>query len=133
MHRPTTLHWAVVKRILRYLKGTIALDLTINPSLSLTLIAFIDSDWTEFPDDRKLTTGYLVFLGPNLIFWSSKKQSTVACSNTESEYHGLATVTAEVVCLQSLFKELDLSLSIPILWCDNLGATFLTANLAFHV
>jgi hypothetical protein len=40
-------------------------------------------------------------------------------------------VTAEVVWLQSLFYELGLKLSTPILWCDNLGTTFLLLILPF--
>jgi hypothetical protein len=41
-------------------------------------------------------------------------------------------VTAEVVWLQSVFRELGVQTSVPILWCDNLGATFLASNPAFH-
>jgi Reverse transcriptase (RNA-dependent DNA polymerase)/gag-polypeptide of LTR copia-type/GAG-pre-integrase domain len=132
MHSPSTCHWVAVKRILRYLKGTINYGLTIMPSTSLTLHAYADSDWAGCPDDRKSTTGYLVFLGQNLISWTSKKQTTVARSTTEAEYRGLAMVTAEVVWLQSVFRELGIQTSIPILWCDNLGATFLASNPAFH-
>jgi Reverse transcriptase (RNA-dependent DNA polymerase) len=132
MHAPTVCHWAAVKRILRYLNGTIHFGLTIRPSSSLEITAFSDSDWARCPDDRKSTTGYLVFLGSNLISWSSKKQSTVARSSTEAEYRGLATVTAEVIWLQSLFKEFNLHVPVPTLWCDNLGATFLASNPAFH-
>jgi hypothetical protein len=102
------------------------------PSTSFTLHAYADSDWAGCPDDRKSTTGYLVFLGQNLISWTSKKQTMVVRSTTEAEYRGLAMVTAEVVWLQSVFRELGIQSSIPILWCDNLGATFLASNPAFH-
>jgi Reverse transcriptase (RNA-dependent DNA polymerase) len=132
MQSPTSCHWAAVKRILRYLKGTINYGLFIQPSSSLTLHAYADLDWAGCPDDRRSTTGYLVYLGPNLLSWSSKKQTTVARSSTEAEYHGLAMVTAEVVWLKTLFCELGLVLPAPILWCDNLGATFLANNPAFH-
>jgi hypothetical protein len=72
-----------------------------------------------------------VFLSGNLI-WSFKKHATVARSSTEAEYRGLAMVAAEVVELGSLFGELGIQLPIPILWCDNVGAAFLTSNPAFH-
>jgi hypothetical protein len=131
MHKPYTNRWNVVKRILWYLKGTIDHGLTIQPS-SLTLATYVDSDWAGYPDDRKSITDYLVFLGSNLFSWSSKKQSTVARSSTEAEYRGFATVTTEVVWLQSLFHELGITIQPPSLWCNNLGATFLAVNPAFH-
>jgi Reverse transcriptase (RNA-dependent DNA polymerase) len=126
MHNPTVQHWAVVKRNLRYLKGTIAHGLTIRSSNNMSLHAFSDFDWAGCPDDRKSTTGYLVFLGCNLISWCSKKQPIVARSSTETEYKSLAKVW-----LMNLLKELEISLP-PLLWCDNLGATFLASNPAFH-
>jgi hypothetical protein len=89
-------HWVAVKRILQYLKGTLDYGLTIRPYKSLE-IAFADSDWTGCPDDRKSTSGCLVFLGSNLISWCLKKQSIIARSSIEAEYRGLAMVTAEVV------------------------------------
>jgi Reverse transcriptase (RNA-dependent DNA polymerase) len=132
MHAPTTAHWMAVKRILRYLKGTVAHGLAIQLSSSPTINAFADSDWAGCPDNRRSTTGYLVYFGSNLISWISKKQHTVAISSTEAEYRGLAMVTAEVLWLRTLFGELGINTSSPVLWCDNLGATFLARNPAFH-
>jgi hypothetical protein len=75
-----------------------------------------------------------VFFGPNLISWSSQKQATISRFSTESEYKVLANATAEVIWLQSLLRELGLLCHqrAPILWCDNLDATYLSANLRFH-
>jgi hypothetical protein len=84
MHCPTSLHWSAVKRILRYLLGTSDQGIKFRPSNDLTLHAYSDSNWAGCPDDRKSTTGYLVFLGPNLLSRSSRKQPTVARSNTEA-------------------------------------------------
>jgi Reverse transcriptase (RNA-dependent DNA polymerase) len=99
MHSPSTCHWVAIKHILRYLKGTINYGLHIMPSTSFTLHAYADSDWAGCSDDRNSTMGYLVFLGQNLISWSSKKQTTFARSTTKAEYCGLIMVTAEVVWL----------------------------------
>jgi hypothetical protein len=65
------------------------MGLSIQPASQLTINAYADSDWAGCPDDRRSTTGYLVFLGNNLISWTSKKQTTVARSSTEAEYRGL--------------------------------------------
>jgi hypothetical protein len=132
MHKSTTLHWVVVKRILRYLKGTLNYGITINASNDFNFHAFSDSDWAGCPNDRRSTTAYLIFLGPNLIFWCSKKQPTVARFSTEAEYRSLAMASAETIWLQSLLKELGYNTSPPTLWCDNLGATFLASNSVFH-
>ena len=67
MHNPTTLHWKGVKRILRYLNGTIYHGLQLTSASSLPLLAYIDADWTSNPDDRNSMSGYAIYLGPNLI------------------------------------------------------------------
>ncbi|KAF5455583.1 hypothetical protein F2P56_025143 [Juglans regia] len=97
MHTPKTPHWQAVKRILRYLKHTAHLGLHIKPSSDYSLHAFTDADWAGCPDDRRSTGGFCIFLGPNLVSWGSKKQSTIACSTTEAEYKALANTTAELL------------------------------------
>lgn len=84
-------------------------------------------------DDRTSPSAYLVFLGHNLISWSSKKQHTVARSSTEVEYRDVATTAAEILWLRSLLFELGISVvSSPPIYCDNVGATYLCDNPIFH-
>lgn len=135
MHAPTEFHWGLVKRILRYLKHTSMFGILLkpSPSLQLSFSAYTDSDWAGSLDDRRSTSGYCVYLGGNIISWSARKQKTVSRSSTEAEYRGLAIATAEIMWIQSLISELRISTrSPPILWCDNLGATYLTVNPIFH-
>ncbi|XP_043710334.1 uncharacterized mitochondrial protein AtMg00810-like [Telopea speciosissima] len=133
MHNPTKDYWSMEKRILRYLKHTIKYGLRITKSSSQDLQAFTDADWAGDGDDKKSTGGYAIYMGPNLISWASKKQKTVARSSTESEYKALADACAELTWLQSLFGELSLSTTqAPVLWCDNIRATYLSANPVFH-
>ncbi|XP_019179912.1 PREDICTED: uncharacterized protein LOC109175117 [Ipomoea nil] len=133
MHSPTTEHWGLVKRVLRYIKGTLDYGLRLSPSSSTVIHAYSDSDWAGCPVDRKSTSGFAVYLGTNLISWLSKKQRTVARSSTEAEYKALADVSAEVTWVVSLLRELGLHSGEPAtLWCDNLGATYLCANPVFH-
>ncbi|XP_019175666.1 PREDICTED: uncharacterized protein LOC109170988 [Ipomoea nil] len=133
MHSLTTDHWTMVKRVLRYIKGTIDYGLRLSPSSTTAIHAYSDSDWAGCPIDRKSTSGFAVFLGSNLVSWLSRKQHTVARSSTEAEYKALADVAAEVTWIVSLLRELWLHSRQPsTLWCDNLGATYLCANPVFH-
>jgi hypothetical protein len=130
---PTTAHWTAVKLILRYIKFTIGLGLKIRQSSSTLLSAFSDADWAGCSDDRKSTGGFAVFLGSNLISWSAKKQPTVSRSSTEAEYKSMANATAELMWVQSILKELRVSYPPAArLWCDNMGAKYLSSNPVFH-
>jgi histone deacetylase 1/2 len=133
LHAPTTSHWTAVKRILRYIQGTLQLGLTFHRSSSTLLSAFSDADWAGDLDDRCSTGGFAIFFGPNLISWSARKQATVSRSSTEAEYKSLANATAELIWVEALVRELGVSLKErPCLWCDNLGATYLSVNHIFH-
>ncbi|GJX13011.1 putative RNA-directed DNA polymerase [Tanacetum coccineum] len=149
MHAPTENHWSVVKRILRYLHGTVEHGMLIRRSSGSTLQAFTyvlwkgnpdtsleafsDADWAGDSDDRLSTGGFAIYLGSNLISWTARKQRTVSRSFTEAEYKALADTVAELTWLQALLHELGIrSTSTPILWCDNLGATYLSPNPIFR-
>ncbi|KAK1628251.1 hypothetical protein QYE76_002566 [Lolium multiflorum] len=81
MHAPRDPHWAAVKRILRYIRGTMDFGLSLHASTATDIVAYSDADWAGCPDTRRSTSGYCVYFGPSLISWSSKRQPTVSRSS----------------------------------------------------
>ena len=111
LHSSTEDHFLAVKRILRYVKGTLHFGLTFHPSDAPgTLIAYSDVDWADSPDTRRSTSGYSIYLGDNLVSWSAKKQPTVSRSSCESEFRALALIVAELLWLTHLLRDLRISL-----------------------
>ncbi|XP_062085399.1 uncharacterized mitochondrial protein AtMg00810-like [Humulus lupulus] len=133
LHAPTSVHYQAAKRVLRYLKGTAHLGTLIQPDTTHELHCFTDADWASCPDDHRSTSAYCVFLGLNLISWSSAKQKVVSRSSTESEYRALANGASEISWLQSLLAELGFPLWVPpMLHCDNMRTLHLASNPVLH-
>ena len=100
VHDPREPRLTALKRILRYVKGTLHLGLLLRPSSATDLVVYTDADWAGCPDTRKSTSGYVVFLGDCLISWSSKRQTTVSRSSAEAEYRAVANGVAEASWLR---------------------------------
>lgn len=129
MHRPTTEHWNAVKRLLRYLCGTIHYGIMLHRHSPSDIHAYSDADWAGNKDDYTSTGAYIIYMGRNPISWCSKKQPTVARSSTEAEYCSVASTAAEVCWVTSLLSELGIVPSqSPVIYCDNVGATNLCSN-----
>ena len=97
------------------------------------MIAYTDADWGGCPDTRRSTSGYCVFLGDNLLSWSSKRQPTLSRSSAEAEYRGVANVVSESCWLQNLLLELHLpNHKATLVYCDNVSAIYLSENPVQH-
>ncbi|CAM8882756.1 unnamed protein product [Rhodiola kirilowii] len=133
MHTPTIDHFLDVKRILRYVKGTINFGHTFRSNVPADLVAYSDADWASCPDTRRSTPGYSIYLGHNLVSLSAKKQLNVSRSSCESEYRALATTAAEVLWIMHLLRDLKVPIpQMPLLLCDNKSAIFLSSNPVSH-
>ncbi|KAK9070021.1 hypothetical protein SSX86_010420 [Deinandra increscens subsp. villosa] len=133
MHEPREAHFQFMKRILRYLQGTLDYGIRITPTTVSSLTAYSDADWGGCPDSRRSTSGYCVFMGDNLISWSSKRQTTVSRSSAEAEYRGVANVVAEVSWIRNLLLELSIPIrTATVVYCDNVSAVYLSDNPVQH-
>jgi histone deacetylase 1/2 len=132
MHNPMESHVVAVKRILRYLRGTLDYGIHFQPG-TLNLQAYSDADWAGDPNDRHSISGFVVYLGSSPILWASKKQHTVSRSSAEAEYRALAIAAAELTWIRQLFCDMHVPLLIPpLIHCDNISAISLASNLVFH-
>lgn len=135
MHAPRDAHWAAVKRILRYICGTMGYGLSLyaSPSTPTDIVAYSDADWAGCPDTRRSTSGYCVYLGSSLVSWSSKRQPTVSRSSAEAEYRAVANAVAECTWLRQLLSELYCPVDkATVVFCDNVSAVYLSANPVHH-
>ena len=94
---PRSTYYAVVLRILRYLKSTLFHGLFYSTQSSLVLCAFFGVDWAGDPIDHRSTNGYCFLLGSSLISWRSKKQTHVTRFSTQAEYCALADTTSRLL------------------------------------
>jgi hypothetical protein len=135
MERPTEIHVAAVKRIMRYIKGTISLGVLYSDEDNgkLLLQGWTDSDYAGDSDDRKSTSGYVFKLGTGAISWCSKKQPIVTLSTTEAEFVAAASCSCQGVWLRNVLKHLNVNqMKCTIIWCDNSSSIKLSKNPVMH-
>ncbi|PKU62931.1 Retrovirus-related Pol polyprotein from transposon TNT 1-94 [Dendrobium catenatum] len=132
MHHPRNCDFQAIKRLMRYIKGTLSFGLPLITG-DLSLRSYTDADWAANPTDRKSISGFCTFLGPNLISWSVKKQTTVARSSTEAEYRALSSATTDTLWLRRLATDFNIPQLTPTtIYCDNMSSIALAHNPVFH-
>nr|GEW17915.1 uncharacterized mitochondrial protein AtMg00810-like [Tanacetum cinerariifolium] len=99
--KPTEKHLKEVKRIFRYLWGTINMGLWYTKDSGFELTGFSDVDYAGCKDTFKSTSGGAQFLGEKLVSWSSKKQDCTTLSTAEAEYVSLSTCYAQVLWMRT--------------------------------
>ena len=134
LSNPGQEHWKALKRVLRYIKGTLDVGLEFNASnqTAVNVTGFTDADWGADVTERKSTSGYTFTVCGGLVSWRSKRQEIVALSSTEAEYIALSLAAQEVVWLKSFVKDLGYNQENYVLYEDNQCAIALTKNPENH-
>ncbi|GJY69273.1 retrovirus-related pol polyprotein from transposon TNT 1-94 [Tanacetum coccineum] len=130
--RPTEKHLHAVKRIFRYLKGTVNRGLWYPKDSSIALTAFADADHAGCQDTRRSTSGSMQFLGDRLVSWSSKRQKSTAISSTKAEYIAMSGCCAQILWMRSQLTDYGLGFNKIPMYCDNKSAIALSCNNVQH-
>ena len=111
-------------RVLKYLYLTKYLKLTYKKNVNAEVIdCFVDADWAGDKFDRKSTTGFIIRLFRNVIYWEVRKQGSVTKSSTAAEYVALSQAVSEIKVVKNLLKDFSINLEKPIkIHEDNSGA-----------
>lgn len=116
-------HWKALKRILRYLQGTIDLKIRYERSANNKITAYSDADWGADIDMRRSCTGYVINMTGGAISWCCQRHPIVALSSTEAEYIALSTTVREILWIRQLSKECDENAqNVVTTFCDNQSA-----------
>ncbi|GKA03098.1 retrovirus-related pol polyprotein from transposon TNT 1-94 [Tanacetum coccineum] len=130
--RLTEKHLKEVKRIFRYLRGTINMGLWYPKGSGFELTAFSNVDHAGCIDTRKSTSVGIQFLGDKLVSWMSKKQDCTAMSSVEAEYMALSASCAQVLWLRIQLKDYGFNYNKIPLYCDSQSAIAISCNPVQH-
>lgn len=130
LESPTQAHWRLVKRIMRYIKGTE--NVGLHYKMTGTFECYSDADFAGDTLTRKSTTGVLCKFSDAAIIWQSKKQQSVALSTTEAEYVSASIAAKEIVWVSRLLNEIGIKSEANTLFVDNVSAIKLVKNPEFH-
>ena len=129
--KPGIAHWDAVKRVFRYLKGTIDLWLSFGQKQA-DLTGYADAD-SSMAEDRHAISRYAFIINGSTVSWSTKRQEIISLSTTESEYIAATHSLKEALWLHSLIQQLfDIKLSPTTLYSDNQSAIALTKDHQYH-
>ena len=90
-------HWQAAKHVLRYLRSTADVGITLMKNNDTGLNGYTDSDYASCRDYRQSITGFCFKVGSGALSWAAKRQTCVATATTESELHALSEAVKEAI------------------------------------
>ncbi|GJW21627.1 hypothetical protein Tco_0032249 [Tanacetum coccineum] len=130
--KPTEKHLKEVKRIFRYLRGTVNMGRWYTKDSGFELTGFSDADYAGCKDTFKSTSGGAQFLGEKLVSWSSKKQDCTALSTVEAEYVSLSACCAQVLWMRTQLTDYGFHFNKILIYCDSKSAIAISCNPVQH-
>ncbi|KAA3488470.1 chitinase 1-like [Gossypium australe] len=118
--------YKAIKRVLRYIRGTLDHGVNFMRTKKVKLLGYSNSDWAGSTKDMKSTSGYLFTLESSVFCWSLKKQETLAQLTVEAEHVVTAAAVNQAIWLRKLLTGLNIKY-------DNQSAVAIAKNLVFHI
>nr|GEY90019.1 uncharacterized mitochondrial protein AtMg00810-like [Tanacetum cinerariifolium] len=130
--KPTKKHLKEVKRIFRYLRGTVNTGLWYTKDSGFQLTGFSDADYAGCKDTFKSTSGGAQFLGEKLVSWSSKNQDGTALSTAKAKYVSLSACCAQVFWMRTQLTDYGFLFNKIPIYCDSKSAIAISYNPIQH-
>ena len=117
--KPKESHVSAVKRILKYVGGTVDYGIWMSKDTNTAIVGFLDADWAGCVDDRKSTSGGCFFVGNNLMAWHSKKQTSTSLSTAEAEYIAAGSCCTQLLWMKQMMQDYGIKPDTMSVFCDN--------------
>ncbi|XP_040363429.1 secreted RxLR effector protein 161-like [Rosa chinensis] len=129
---PKESHMEAVKRIIRYISGTIGCGIFYTFDTNVEIAGYSDADWGGNLKDRKSTSGGCFFIGNNLVAWHSKKQNCISLSTAEAEYVAAGSCCTQMLWMKQMLHDYGIPQGKLSIFCDNTSAINITKNPVQH-
>ena len=125
---PKESHFIALKRIIRYIAGTLELCLWYWFDTHSDVACYTDADWAGNVDDRKSTLGRCFYIGNCLVAWMSKKQNFVSLSTAKAEYIVAGSCCSQLLWIKQMLRDYGIDQGTMVVFCDNTGAINISKN-----
>ncbi|RVW16805.1 Retrovirus-related Pol polyprotein from transposon RE1 [Vitis vinifera] len=129
---PKESHLIALKRIIRYIAGTLELGLWYPFDTHSDVACYTDADWAGNVDDRKNTSGGCFYIGNCLVVWMSKKQNSISLSIAEAEYIATGSCCSQLLWIKQILRDYRIDQGTIVVFCDNTSVINISKNPVLH-